>query len=621
MQSKLSQWWLSFRKARAVNLWADVVPTLLFGLALASLFALGPLVQAIVVALFSGETSSLYDSENVGQIVNINAYLKTVFWPPYLAGGLLSAVAMRLAPTKRTVFASGTVAIGLSLTAIDLSSGALDGLAVSILCNFAAGAVLANLTLVLVLDNQIVRRVANGNTKVEQIVWLLAPAIGCFALATILFCALGFLTTVPTTPASFRLEPDLNGYYVTEDGQKCGADDKGKSKQCGSGDGNTHSKFSLLGNYREAEGGRTEFLGGGAGLKIGWSKTIKGPIKGSLWVTQGCVGENASYKDALKATPLYAGEIRDLVITADEGLSDFRVIDPKLNEITVSDDHIAQFWINPSPDDPEKIDVSRFLSNGTIQVADKFTKTTFVLGLIPLTGNEEGPAFKARSATYSINGDDARVINFRMAEDMIEVGASMSCEALSVSEQGKQMLATSQVPYVNLVVSLETPERLSLEEVGKPSHVTVSGANGWIKSTGFRKDKFHEAISGGGISQLSVIGVVRDLVVDGQVISTGATSTLQLSGKMYARADGPGVLIEGGTDYLIINGKRVSSTRWERLDAGVRVPIILGVPTAAYFVLTFAGSTLRRPVRLVWRRPERRRRLTSRSRPPGGSDR
>ncbi|NYF37529.1 hypothetical protein HDC96_003341 [Stenotrophomonas sp. JAI102] len=581
---------------------------------MASLFALGPLVQAIAVALVSGETSSLYDSENVGQLVNVKAYLTSALWPPYLAAGVFSAAAMLLASTKRAVFASGTVAIGLSLTAIDLSSGVLDGLAASILCNFAAGAILATLTLVLVLDNRIVRRIANGNAKVERIVWLLAPAIGYFALATILFCVLGFLTTVPTTPVSFRLEPSLNGYYVTEEEQQCRAGNQDESKQCGSVDGKDHSKFSFLGNFSEAENGRTDFIGGGAGLKIGWSRTTEGSTRGSLWATQGCVGENAPYEDAIKSPPIYTGEIRNLSLTADEGLSDFRVIHPKLNEVTVSDDRITQFWVNPSRDDPEKIDVSRFLGNGTIQVANNFTKTTFVLGLIPLTGNEEGAAFKARSVTYSINGDDERVINFRMASEMIRAQASISCEALEVFEHGEQMSAATNVPYVSLVVSLEAPEQLSLEELGKPSHVTVSGANGWIKSIGYRKENFHEAITPGRISQLSLIGVVRDLVIDGQAVPTGATSTLQLSGKMYARTDGPAILIEGGADYLILNGKRLSSTRWEQLDAGVRIPIILGVPTAAYFLLSFAGAALRRPARLVWRLPGKHKRQTSESR-------
>lgn len=607
MQSRMSKWRISLRKSRGANFWNYGLSTLMSGIALASLFALGPLVQAIVVALLSGETSSLYDSENVGQLVDIKTYLTSTLWIPYLSAGLFSAIAMRLASTKRTVFASGTAAIGVSLTAIDLSSGALDGLIVSILCNFAAGAFLALLTLVLVLDEKMFRHIANGNAKVERIAWLLAPATGYFALTTILFIALGFLTKVPTTPTSFRLEPSLSGYYVTAKEEECLTGNHGELKKCGSTDEKNNEKFSFLGKFIEAEGTRTEFLGGGSGLEIKWTKTIKGPINGSLWATQGCTGKDSNFEAAIKSPPLYTGEIRNLVISADDGLTEFRVIDPKLNEITVSDDNIAQFWVNPSRDDPEKIDVSRFLGNGTIQVADKFARTVFVLGIIPLTGNEGGAVFKARSARYSINGDRERVINFRMASEMIEAGRAMACEGLQVVANDQQMSATSKVPYVSLVVSLEAPRHLSLEEVGKPTHVTVSGANGWISSTGYGKDRFHEAITAGNVSQLSLVGAVRDLVVDGQVISTGTTSTLQLSGRMFARTDGPAILIEGRADYLILNGKRLSSTRWERLDTGIRVPIILGVPTAAYFLLSFAGATLRRPARLVWRLPGKRR--------------
>jgi hypothetical protein len=619
MLNGFSQWLLSFRKTRGASLWTYAVPTLLSGLALASLFALGPLVQAVVVAILSGESSSIYDSENVSELASFSAYLTAALWPPYLAGGVFSAIAMLLASTKRTVFASGTIAIALSLTLIDLSSGVPEGLASSILCNVAAGAILASLTLILILDNQVIRRVANGNEKVERIIWLVAPATGFFALATILFSALGFLTRVPKTPVSFRLEPSLNGYYVTEMEQQCSMGNRKELKQCTSVDGKENSKFSFLGKFSETDGGRTEFLGGGSGLKIEWSTAIEGSTRGSLWVTQGCVGESADYENAIKSSPLYSGDIRNLAITVDDGLTDFRIIDPKPNRFTVSDEGVAQFWINPSRNNPEKIDVSRFLGNGIIQVNDKSDTTKFSLGLISLTKNEKGTQFKTRRATYSINDDEKRLIEFNLAPEMIEARATIACEGLEVEQHAGKLSATTKVPYISLVVSLEAPRQLSLDDMGKLGHVTISAANGWIKSTGYRKDQLHEAITEGTMSQLSLIGVVRDMVVDGEVISTGPTSTLQLSGKMYARTDGPAILVEGSANYLIFNGKRLSRTRWERLDAGVRIPIILGVPTAAFFLLNFARTTLRRPIRLVWRLPGRTGKPTSKARYRRGS--
>ncbi|WP_159093952.1 hypothetical protein [Stenotrophomonas sp. ZAC14D2_NAIMI4_6] len=583
-------------------------------MALATLFALGPLVQAVVVALLSGESSSLYDSENVGQLVNFSSFWSTALWPPYLAGGIFSSIAMLLASTKRTVLASGTVAIGLSLTAIDLSSGALDGLLASVLCNFAAGGILATLTLVLILDDRIARHLANGNERVERIIWLFLPSAGYFSLAGVLFLSLGFLTRMPTTPVSFRLEPSLNGYYVTKSEKACQSKSHDESRQCDSDEREESRNFALLGKFSEAEGGRTKFLGGGDGLKIAWSTNIRASTRGSVWVTQGCVAEDADYRKVLKSTPIYSGDLSALDISVDEGLTEFRIIDPDSTAVTVSDDNVAQFWINPSRDDPEKIDVSRFLGDGIITFDDKFSKTTFSLGLFSLTGNKQGSPVKTRSATYSINGDNEITIKFSMASEMIEATAAITCESLEAAQNAEHITAKAKVPYIGLLVSLDAPKQLSLEEAGKHSYVTVSGANGWIQSTGYRKDQFHEAVTGGNFSQISLIGVVKDLAVDGQAVSTGPTSTLQLSGKMFTRTDGPALLIEGGADYFILNGKRLSSTRWERLDPGIRIPIILGVPTAVYFILRFAGATLRRPTLVVWRLPRTLSKSKSKSR-------
>jgi len=566
------------------------------------------------VALLSGESSSLYDSENVGPLVNLNALLTTALWPPYLAGGIFSATAMLLAPTKRTVIASGTIAIGLSLTAIDLSSGIPDGLAASVLCNFAAGGILATFTLILILDDRIGRHIANGSERVEKIIWLLSPAAGYFTLAAVLFLALGFLTKMPTTPVSFRLEPSLNGYYVTKSEDHCQPNSQDESSKCESFERAESNIFAILGKFSEANGGRTKFLGGGSDLKIEWSTKIKSSTRGSIWVTQGCVAEDSDYGKVLKSTPIYSGDINKLTITADEGLSEFRITHPNSNKVTVSDDNVAQFWMNPSRDDPEKIDISRFLGNGIINFDDNFSRTTFSLRLISLTSNKEGSPLKTRSATYSINGDQEKIIKFSMSQEMIEATATISCDGLEVAQNDQHLAAITRVPYIGLLVSLEAPKQLSLEEVAKHNYVTISGANGWIESTGYRRDQFHEAVTGGNLSQLSLIGVVRDLVVDGQAVSTGPTSTLQLSGKMFARTDGPAILVEGGADYLILNGKRLSSTRWERLDTGIRIPIILGVPTAAYFLLSFASGTLRRPTRMVWRLPRTPRKSKSKSR-------
>ncbi|MBK0054218.1 hypothetical protein [Stenotrophomonas sp. S39] len=566
------------------------------------------------MALVSGESSSLYDSENVGPLVSFNAFLTTALWPPYLVGGIFSATAMLLAPTKRTVIASGTLAIGLSLTAIDLSSGIPDGLAASVLCNFAAGGILATFTVILILDDRIGRHIANGNERVERIIWLLSPAAGYFTLAAVLFLALGFLTRMPTTPVSFRLEPSLNGYYVTKNEDHCQPNSQDESSKCDSSERAESDTFAILGKFSEAKGGRTKFLGGGPSLKIEWSTKIKSSTRGSVWVTQGCVAADSDYGKALKSTPIYSGDINNLTITADDGLSEFRITHPNSNKITVSDDNVAQFWMNPSRDDPEKIDISRFLGNGIINFDDNFSRTTFSLGLISLTGKKEGSPLKTRSATYSINGDQEKIIKFSMSPEMIEATAAISCDGLEVTQNDQHLAAITKVPYIGLLVSLEAPKQLSLEDVGKHNYVTVSGANGWIESTGYRRDQFHEAVTGGNLSQLSLIGVMGDLVVDGQNVSTGPTSTLQLSGKMFARTDGPAILVEGGADYLILNGKRLSSTRWERLDTGIRIPIILGVPTAAYFLLSFASGTLRRPTRMVWRLPRAPSKSKSKSR-------
>lgn len=590
-----------------------VLLALFSGLGLAFVLASGPLVQAIVVAFFSGHTSSLYDGENVGQLVNAETYIEAAVWPLYLAAGLISAIAMVQASTKKSVLACGTIAIGTSLTVIDAFAVSTEGMAVSVLCNFAAGFLLATFTLTLALNSKVVRHLSSGSLRIERVLWILWPFVGYLMLASILFFVLSFLTTIPATPASFRLEPSLNGYYVTSESETCKesrTQDKSQRRCELTSNGTnkernrTRDAFAVLGKFKSVDKGNVEFIGGGDGLTFEWTKGVASPVTGSLWITQGCVKKD-HIREAMKSKPIFRGELRSLRIALDEGLSEFRVLGPKLQEFEVVDDNIAQFWVNPLGEDTDRLEVSRFLGKGVIRTSDRFDAATYELAFFPLNGNEKGSVYQSRRITYAVNGADSENLDISMESKLVSPNATITCEPLPTRAVEDGLSASASTPYVSLVISIDPPKLINLEEANRSNHVTVSGANGWIKSSGYRKADLHEAILGGSLSQLSLLGVVKDLVIDGHAVSTGETSTLQLSGKLEGRTDGPAILMEGNVDYLILNGKRLTTTRWEQLDAGVRIPVILGVPTAAYFLLNFVISTLRRRARKVWRLPGR----------------
>lgn len=600
----------TFPEISRTNAAIYVCVALLSGFGLSLVFASGPLVQAIAIAFLSGQAPSLYDGENVGQIVDASTYMKAALWPPYLIAGLLSAIAMIQSSKKKSFVIWGTLTIGASLTTIDAFTGGPEGLFICAICNFSAGFLLAVFTLVLVLNSKATRRLSGGKASTEIALWILTPFMGYSILAGVLFFVLSFLTTIPSTPASFRLEPPINGYYVTSTTNQCKNETLNRvGNKCRSltnmavSDQNSLSDvFSVLGDFSSDDDNQFEFVGGGKELTFEWHKKITGDVTGSVWVTQGCVDKGA-ISGATKSKPIFHGLMKDLRISIDEGLSEFRMIEPKSRQVEVNDNNIAQFWIGPVGGDAEHLKISRFLSNGEIRVSDNYDTSTFELGLFPLTGNEKGPTFKSRQITVSINDNELKKLNISVKSKLVSPGANMICAPLQTQVVADSLSASATAPYVSLIISIEPPKLVNLEEVDQSNEAVVSGANGWIENTGLRKVDLYEAIDGGNLSQLSVIGSVKDLVIDGQTIPSGQTSTLQLSGKFMGRSDGPAILLEGKADDLILNGRRLTTTRWERLDAGVRIPIILGVPTAAYFLLNFAIATLRRRTRKVWRLP------------------
>lgn len=587
-----------------------VLRALASGAGLALVFASGALVQAISIAFLSGSSSSLYDGENVNRALGLKAYLAIAVWPPHLVAGLVSAIVMLFMPTKKYLLMWGALAVGTSLTLIDFFYAGDDmrGLAVSALCNYLAGFLLAVFTLVLALNFSMVRGWAEGSPWIKKLLWITWPFLGYAVLASFLFIVLSFLTTIPSTPTSFRLKPSLNGYYVTDERSGCAPREAGDGSRgaCGSGnEANSKSheleqkKFSVLGKFTGRDKGSVEYIGGKR-LAFEWRKG-SGPTRtGALWVAQGCI-KTDELEQVLASEPIFRGDLEVLKIALDEGMSEFRVIDPNSQYIEIEDDNsVVQFSVTPLKADIEGLRVVRFLHDGTIRTYDRFGVAKYALAVYPLAKGERGPVSQSRRITYTINDEIPKNIDISLASNLLSPDAALSCEILPTYAMEGGVSASTKSLYVSLIVSIEAPKMLNLEKTYRNSHALVSGATGWVSSRGYAEADFDEAVVGGELSQLSLIGVVKDLVVDGHSVVTGDTSTLQVSGKLTARTDGPAILVEGKVDYLILNGKRLSTTRWEQLDPGVRIPIILGVPTAAFFFLNFVIATLRRRVDKIW---------------------
>ena len=585
-----------------------VLLTLLSSLGIAFLLAHGSQVQALTVAFLSGHTSSLYDGENVAQLVGAGTYLKIALWPPYLLTGLISSVAMIRSTSKMELLIWGAGVIGTALTVIDVFSAGVDGIVVSALCNFAAGFVISVLTLVLALNSYILRELSGGNIKVEAVLWVMWPFAGYISLAAVLFFVLGFLTTVPSMPVSFRLAPSLNGYYVAKNNDACKVSDYSESSsvkckksvsESRQNSGGGRGEFSILGDFKSADKGSVKFTGFGDGLTFEWSKGVEGLVTGSLWMAQGCIQKDR-IKEIMKLDPIFKGDLRSLKISLDKGMLEFRVIEPKSQGIQVADGEASLFWITPLSDNSDQIKAERFLKNGIIRTSDQFDPAIYELAIIPLDETNRGPNYKSRKIAYIVNDESPKNIDVSMESNVLSPDAALNCQYLPTHQIEGVIYASANIPYVSLVVSIDPPKLLSISDIGKINKVMVSGISGWISSEGYPAPDLHKVATGGELSQLSIIGAVKDLVVDGRAIATGENSTLQVNGNLTSRTAGATFLVEGNVDYLILNGKRLTATRWEQLDAGVRIPLILGVPAAVYFMLNFIVFTLRRKVNKIW---------------------
>lgn len=616
--------YLGSRRQR-LRLLLQILATLLAALGLAAVFVSGPYLQLAVVFLVGGDSSSLVtslSSDGIDRFPTLAEYAEAAVWPPYLISGLFCATAMSIAKTKRAFLFNACLSVAIAWTVIDASSGiSAQDLVVSVVCNILGGLLLALFSYVTVVNFNVIRSLGEHHKIVERAIWVIWPFLSYLALAFCLFFALSFVINTPDSSFSARLEPPINGYYASNVQDDCYSMGVKEFHVAGDSEGSVPDAcmgaakksapmdekeyFGAMEKIQPEEGNTVEWTGMGKGLSLFWRNDSKARALVSLRLLENCLTPDEIAKELSSKT---IGEFKasSVEIKVDDALSHFSVVSPeKLRGVEVSEDSaINQFWIIPSRDDATKLEVQRFVMDGKLSTKEGMEQVHYRIDLLPF--KHEGDELAVRSRTLWVRRDGAgepRPIELSISQERPVTSQNGLCRSLGVLGEEDVEKAEAIGPLINIVFSVSPARTPLLDDLNDTSYMMVTGLNGWIATDGWPKSSLDSFITYGEVKYLSLFGAVMDVQIGGRNVNTGATSTLQAAGSFRGRTDGSAILISGDARWLSLNEHRLTQTRWEQLDAGVRIPIILGLPTAAYFMLRLVLSTLRRPRRRVWHLP------------------
>ena len=591
----------TYRQAVAIRL-LFVVFT---GLGISLVFVSGPYVQSAFTSFLSGSKSSLYagmSASGIGSFPSVGDYFRHAFWPPYLLSGMAVAVAMALLNAKTRFLVGVAVVTAICLTAIDILSGATGyNLVTSIVCNVLGGIILALLSFLIISKAYVLHYVSDGNKYIERIIWMIYPAVCFVTLAAVMIFVLAFLIKIPTASVSLRLTPPMSGSSSPIDPLRCNAYTGTTVSLKSCYDRYTASKhddeFNMLAKFTPVSGSENKWVGLGNDLSVDWRKNNSDVVSATFLMVEGCTTRKQLEK-IVKTNSLHDGaKVIINRIDVDSGLSQFRLLGPSdAGKVEIGDTNspVSEFWVIPDTTNPSKINFSRFIYNGYLHVNDTFNDFSYEIGLFLIDGDKRVPKARRLHLVSGTHGASTYIDVRFNGRGAVDPNAAVKCRVLKLEPVKNGYVTTATEPLVSLIVSIDHNKDVAYSDLDKPDVLVISGINGWVSSDGFDKSRVDLGVNSGEIGMLSVFGAISDVQVNGKDVATGPTSTLQITGDLFGRSDGPSILVTGDTDYMILNNQRLTLTRWESLDTAIRVPLIFGAPTVLYFLLRMLADELRR---------------------------
>lgn len=556
---------------------------------------LGPYLQAALVVLVGGETSEIYDGLRKYGIEGIAAYwdhFASLASSPLLICGICTAAIMAAARKKFYFLTLASLSMGLGWTVIDLSEPALraNEIFVSIICNIAGGFALALFSYVIHVKFAVLRgSFGVVPASVVRLAWLLWPPVTYFILSFSIFLSISFLIKIPTEQVSITLKAPLKGYYWVSEG--C-VDDKGCVP--------LRSEANNFGLLEELAGPGTsslEIQNYAGPVSVAWRKNTQGDSSVQLRIAQGCV-DRKDLEKLIKFPSTTDIKVSSLGFTLDEGFDYFRHFGSSaLGRVKLEEpDEPVAFHLNPSKDS-EKIELDRFISKGNVKIEETVSRHDYNFGMVMFDSKGKIISARNRSLLLKTSGKNL-LLNFQFSGEKLKAGDDLRCEIVKVDKLDGVIVAKIKSPIANLIISVPAAETVSFLDM-RNGEWEFKEVRGWVSAHDWPSvDRGY--VKSGTLKQISVSGLVKNLQVSDFSLSD-QIADIRIAGDLIGHVRGDSISFTGDARYIDVDGHRRMPTRWEALDVGYKIPILLGVPTGIWFALQLLINSLRQSVGRVWR--------------------
>lgn len=538
------------------------------GIILSFILGFGGYSQNIFINILFSESSSLYDTLTTSGCFIFTKPLTFIEWMKGLYSPLLLIlsiincyVAFQFKNTRRLLF---FISIGtfLTLSVNDTYMHFMypefqDSLLESYLCNAVGSLIIAIcICIILFLINR-ASELVSIPVQVSNIIF--SFLLGAFVFLILFVLIKNLFWNTQSTISGF-MSPPFHGNYST-------VSDKIDTEK---------ERFGFLTKQKIGLNDVTW-----TGEFSNMSLETKHPAKTanvSLFLLEGCFKKDT--KDILKSLkkPNFSNfNVSSTNVSIDDGAGSFSIYSKDSNDgfWGITADNIINFNLDLSKK-KNKLNL-RFDSFEGANFFHKDWVGEVIYRLDVVMADDKKPV----SRKISINTHDkVATYTFNISETL-EVDKALNCKSIETSNQSIH----SQSPFLTALIRISYPRIKTLKDINETPQTNIHGLRGWFAVNDIPKDALSNYVSNGDLNMLSIVGGFDELYIDKEKQEKRKSSWLYMKdGVLSGKSDKGSFDFEGKSDTALLNGERITKTRWERISAAIWWLIIL-IPSVLTMLL------------------------------------
>ncbi|MHC8382326.1 hypothetical protein [Pseudomonas sp. LB3P14] len=537
------------------------------------ILTLGPSFQQHGLALLTSPSSSLYQSVYKDALIRFPSFKEWILGNDYLLYSI-GAAALTLCIYKSRSMRGAIILTSVTsfafMTLLDLGSfiwyETFTGsqLFESVSSNIIGAPLTSALLVVILWSAERLKKSMAEHVKLAEFVSSLLPAI--LGLLVFLFQYYALTLVFNPTPSNIeaKTSPKSGASYIFSQEMKERHQKKNAAECNCEPEKNNKNDFGFLKGQFE---GNLTFQGNAENATLGWKATNSDDFEITVTAFDGCLTEDLLKANTDKSKALKITDLRDLSIILDKGIV---ILGSKTDDGNIE---VRQSKVEPSwhLKDDKGHELNRFvMATDVTEYWSNEVPKKFIIQLPLFTMNEASEVTSAEKIIkLDMNGKIYSLAfkpNAPRATSNVCAPFNLSGPPLSLSTH------FSKAGAIKIILEIRQTEKSKVYSFSKQNSFSLTGLNGWLSVSNIKPERIKNLISPGIMQGLTIGGNINYLRLNGESIKNILGHEFAFySGSISGRADDDGSLIyQGVADWVWVDGKRLSKTRWESLDGATQ---------------------------------------------------